>query len=102
MKFRKKPVEIDAVRWTGNNLDEIAVLIGPATNIFRKYSHLKIKTLEGTMVCSKGDWLVKGVKGEFYPVRHDIFEQTYEPVIDPNIIHPGSPDAPGPSPEEET
>lgn len=78
MKFRKKPVVIEAVQWTGDNLSEIqqfykpdSILIGDA--IF-------IKTLEGNMLAGKFDWIIKGVKGEFYPCKPDIFEATYEPV----------------------
>lgn len=80
MRFRKKPVEIDAVRWTGSNLDDIAAFIGKASNIYRKNNNLSIRTLEGTMLCNPGDYLIKGVKGEFYPCKPDIFRETYEPV----------------------
>lgn len=78
MKFRKKPVEIEAIQWTGNNLSEIqkfykqdSILIGDA---------ICIKTLEGDMMARKFDWIIKGVKGEFYPCRLDIFDMTYEKV----------------------
>lgn len=100
--YRKKPVTVDAVRWTGNNLGQIDALVGRATNVSHRGDQLRIRTLEGVMVCEKGDWLLKGVEGEFYPCKPNIFAKTYEPVLDPNIIHPASPDAPGPSPEEET
>lgn len=80
MKFRKRPVEINAIRWSGDNINEVADFIGRATNIFRKGADLRIRTLEGTMICSKGDYLIKGVKGEFYPCKPDIFRETYEPV----------------------
>jgi hypothetical protein len=80
MKYRKKPVVIDAVQWTGSNLSEIADLIGRADNVFVAGDTIKIKTLEGTMVASPGDWIIIGVKKEIYPCKPDIFSATYEPV----------------------
>ena len=79
-RWRKKPVEIEAMRYDGENWVEIAqwlrvhdVRIGQTGT--RKAS---IPTLEGTMYASPGDWIIKGVQGEFYPCKPDIFEQTYE------------------------
>ncbi len=90
MKFRKKPVIIDAVKWTGNNLREVIDFTGlhPSANkwTWEKYEEvvcregLKIFTLEGPLMATIGDWIIKGVKGEFYPCKPDIFEATYEPV----------------------
>lgn len=79
MKFRKKPVVIEAIRWTGKNLNEIFSFTGSEaiTNDFME-NYLEIETLEGVMKASKGDWIIKGVKGEFYPCKPDIFEATYE------------------------
>jgi len=83
-KYRKKPVVIEAIQFTGtgDSLEECAHFIGdenlagdPET-----CSVLGIKTLEGVMIVSIGDWIIKGVKGEFYPCKPDIFEATYEPV----------------------
>lgn len=81
-KYRKKPVIVEAVQWTGNNYDEICefctgILIDPVGD-----GKLKIPTLEGDHIASIGDYIIKGVKGEFYPCKHDIFEQTYELVND--------------------
>jgi hypothetical protein len=80
MKFRKKPVVIEAVQWTGNNLEEIRQF----TQNIATYSSLSdlliIPTLEGNMTAIPTDWIIKGVKGEFYPCKNDIFEQTYEKV----------------------
>lgn len=77
-KFRKKPVVIDAVRWTGDNPAEIEQFcpvcrISEGTNVL-------IPTLEGRIYGSKGDWIIKGVAGEFYPCKPDIFAATYEEV----------------------
>jgi hypothetical protein len=154
MKFRKRPVTVEVWRnepmsampeWVAEKMVRVE---GGAISLF---------TLEGTMRADVGDWVVRGVKGEVYPVKPDIFEKTYEPgepevpqpipadappkrrylveianaaiercaqvaqagafrttqelaaairklkdepQIDRNIIHPGSPDAPGPFPEE--
>ena len=77
-RFRKKPVEIDAVLYTGPNFDEIEEFVGGDAE-FRN-GELTVATLEGPLHASPGDWIIKGVKGEFYPCKPDIFEATYEPV----------------------
>ena len=86
MKFRKKPVVIEAVKWTGENADEIldfgnsgpAPLWGADFCINREGKQVEIFTLEGTMCANIGDWIIRGVAGEFYPCKPDIFERTYE------------------------
>lgn len=82
-RFRKKPVEIEAVQWTGDNPEEIAIFTAEADSCVA-YSdndpRVIIETLEGTMTATAGDWIIKGVKGEFYPCKPDIFEATYERV----------------------
>lgn len=81
MKFRKKPVVIEAVQYTGRNLEEIKTFTGYSQieNDFLD-NFLLIKTLEGEMRAMPNDWIIKGVKGEFYPCKPDIFEATYEVV----------------------
>lgn len=79
-QYRKKPVVIEAIQWTGNNLNEI-VMFTEKHNLQCGENELKIKTLEGNMIASLGDYIIKGVKGEFYPCKPDIFEQTYEEVL---------------------
>ena len=79
MKFRKKPVVIEAVRWTGKNLDVMHEFLNAHTLRYDGGFNLSIKTLEGTMMATPGDWIIKGVKGEFYPCKPDIFEASYEP-----------------------
>ncbi len=95
-RFRKKPVVIDAVQWTGKNFEEVMIFIQDG---HKDYSHLPkngyvtagvgytpaigqltIPTLEGNHEANIGDWIIKGVKGEFYPCKPDIFEMTYEKV----------------------
>jgi hypothetical protein len=82
--YRKRPVEIEAVRWTGDNWNDIEAAFGRPTDIVHDPdSHsLLIHTLEGRMRCSAGDWLIRGVQAEYYPCKNDIFLTTYESVLD--------------------
>ncbi len=95
MKFRKKPVVIDAVRWEGEwkrIIEWMESFVLPGHFLFpigdnppltvNKNGYLEIHTLEGTMRADLGDWIIRGIKGEFYPCKPDIFEATYEPVED--------------------
>lgn len=93
MKFRKKPVIIEAVQFSGYNPTEIKRFVGDSCVVEHNdvaYQagaepmtvHVFIHTLEGDMIVSPGDYVIKGVKGEFYPCKPDIFEQTYEPIIE--------------------
>lgn len=81
MKFRKKPVVIEAIQFTGSNHADLVHWMG-----FRPLGHnytpdvLHIATLEGVMIAGPLDWIIKGVNGEFYPCKPDIFEKTYDPV----------------------
>ena len=90
-KFRKKPVVIEAIQWTGSNL--LQVIQHTGLNVSASHfkwdeyedlvskDGLKIFTLEGKMNADIGDWIIKGVKGEFYPCKDEIFKLTYEPVV---------------------
>ena len=84
MIFRKKPVEIEAIKFDGWNWAECYQFISDEPLVFpqvlEEREKIKIKTLEGTMTASRGDWIIKGVNGEFYPCKPDIFAKTYEPV----------------------
>jgi len=80
MKFRKKPAVIDGVQWLGLNIDEIVEFAGDALCQGNGEYKLGINTLDSTAFAEVGDWIVKGVKGEFYPCKPDIFADTYEPV----------------------
>ena len=81
MKFKKRPIVIDAVQWNGANVDEIlGFIVGQASAYRGGEAAILIETLEGTMRADKGDWIVKGVRSEFYPVKPYIFDETYEPV----------------------
>ena len=81
-KFVKKPVVIEAVEYNGANKEEIEAFVGKKLDTvyteLKEPLELKIPTLEGDMKASKGDYIIKGIKGEFYPCKPDIFELTYE------------------------
>ncbi|HEX3781699.1 MAG TPA: hypothetical protein VHX38_18710 [Pseudonocardiaceae bacterium] len=78
-RYRKKPVEIEAMRFESvNDGSVIATWCGGANE--KSPEGIDIPTLEGTMRANLGDWVIRGVAGEFYPCRDDIFEATYERV----------------------
>lgn len=90
-KYRKKPVIIEARQWDGTVLQahllmdwmmgKTAVHLECEECTKEPGAHwLTIDTLEGTMIAATGDWIIEGVKGEFYPCKPDIFEMTYEKV----------------------
>jgi hypothetical protein len=76
--YRKKPVVIQALQWKGDN--EVEVLQFCSKCFIVTGDSLKINTLEGTMSASVGDYIIKGVEGEFYACKPDIFKKTYESV----------------------
>lgn len=81
-KYRKKPVVIEAMEFNFKNKDQVFHWITCTCEpIFVDESPaIKIRTLEGDMIANLGDYIIKGVKGEFYPCKPDIFEATYEKV----------------------
>lgn len=86
-KYRKKPVVIEAVSLTRNFADQIFDWIGRDNlryfnngEFTEDACYCEIKTLEGIMIANEDDYIIKGVKGEFYPCKPDIFEMTYEAV----------------------
>jgi hypothetical protein len=103
-RYRKLPVEIEAVQLTWPTWSEVCEFLAPEFESGRAVGGVKrgsayfwgdaaerevsdatplairITTLEGVMVADEGDWIIRGVKGEVYPCKPDIFEQTYEPV----------------------
>lgn len=89
-RYRKRPVVVDAMQWTGLNLEEVKEFVGEALTYDildtawevgkgRPHVFMKIKTLEGDMEVSEKDFIIKGVNGEFYPCKPDIFQKTYMP-----------------------
>ena len=85
MKYRKKPVVVEAVQFvdTEKSILKLSELgLDPVRVDYADLDNpvLKIETLEGLMIATEGDYIIKSVQGEFYPCKPDIFEQTYEPV----------------------
>jgi hypothetical protein len=85
-KFRKKPVVIEAIRWAGpgdtNRVINWLSMMGVTLNESWRFhdTDITITTLEGDMKATPGDWIVRGVMGEFYPCKPDVFAATYDPV----------------------
>lgn len=82
-KYRKKPIVIEAIQWDGTwesvpGIKEFSSDIFERTDLDFKRSYLYVKTLEGEHVVSPGDYIIKGIAGEFYPCKPNIFEATYE------------------------
>ncbi len=83
MKYRKKPVVIEAIQYDGTEDSVVKILgLGGQRSIRCEAGDLFIDTLEGKMRANKGDFIIKGVSGEYYPCKPDIFEMTYEKVND--------------------
>lgn len=88
MKYRKKPVVVEAMVWNGENIKEVKEFCGFDAHIHYSYTSfenqpqvkLVLVTLEGEMEVRPGSYIIKGVKGEFYPCRADVFTETYEVV----------------------
>ena len=96
MKYRKKPVIIEAFQMTTERMQDNSEWPAWLHEAWQKYRHqrgalyrihermLGICTLEGHMNVTPGTWIVRGIAGELYPIQADIFEQTYEPVEGPD------------------
>ena len=83
-RYRKKPIVIDAVQFKGDVGAESITSFGDFASQHDPWlgcDVLLIQTLEGTMTARPGDWIIRGVNGEFYPCKPDIFEKTYEPEV---------------------
>ena len=86
MKYRKKPVVIEAIKFTRDNFEEIKIFTNGKACNFKTEKHIggksycEIETLECYITATEGDYIIKGVQGEFYPCNPDIFEATYDEV----------------------
>lgn len=80
IKFRKKPVYVEAIQWTGENIDEVLEFTREA-QVAWKRDCLEIPALKGVMLASPCDWIVKGEHGEIYPCEPDLFAASYEKEI---------------------
>lgn len=83
-KYQKKPVTIEAVQWDGSEASEKEVLdfCGEFAESLWLVDKIRISTLEGNVDASVGDYIIKGVHGEFYPCKPDIFAETYTEVTE--------------------
>lgn len=81
-RYSKRPVVIEAVQWTGDNIDELCKLEDFRLNYTLIDGQLGVYSLEGIMWASVGDYIIRGIRGEFYPCKPDIFKETYEEVTD--------------------
>lgn len=79
MNYRKKPVVIQAIQWNGDNDVDVMDFMG-SKSLIKERGKLVIPTLEGEMQASKHDWIIRGVNGEHYPCKPEIFHKTYEPA----------------------
>lgn len=92
--YRKKPVVIEAIQYKGHNIDIIRRFLGDNivseeydVDVSKTYpTEIQVRTLEGDMYASLNDYIIKGVKGEFYPCKPDIFYKTYDPALDTECI----------------
>lgn len=83
MRYRKKPVAIEAVKWNGDKVLEVTDLVREAledNTLFRMGCDVIVDTFEGKMKASPGDYIIKGVQGELYPCKPDIFEKIYDKI----------------------
>lgn len=80
-KYRKKPIVIEAIKWNGKNFKEIEEFCNNIRILRWIDMALEIQTLEGKIIATQNDYIIKGIKGEFYPCKPDIFEATYEEVL---------------------
>lgn len=87
MRYRKLPVEIEAIQWDGENRGEVIDFlmnepvepVQAGTFSFID-DHVRLITLEGAMMAKPGTWIIRGIEGEYYPVADSIFGKTYEPI----------------------
>ena len=79
-KFRKKPIVIEAMRWDGSNQSAAQIMHWCGRKLENGNGLMIIDTLEGDMRANVGDWIIRGIQGEIYPCKPDIFEETYEAV----------------------
>ena len=79
-KYRKKPVVIEAIRFSHDTFEEVESLPGITCTVGEKDIHGTVDTLEGKMIFDRDHWIIRGVNGELYPCQHDIFQKTYESV----------------------
>ena len=81
-KYVKKPIVIEAIQYTGENTEDIVNFITDRHCTILNDKRILINTLEGNIEASPNDYIIKGVQGEFYPCKPDIFKSTYDLITD--------------------
>lgn len=94
-RFQKQPVVVEAIRWTAESTAEVAEFLGDAHLGSNGPGRIKIDTLEGPMPVALGDWVIRGMFGEFWACRADVFAASYEPTDEPLTPRP-APQVDGP------
>ena len=82
MKYRKKPVTVEAIQWIDGNMREIMSFAGKNAIWDERTQTMYIETLEGCHIAHIGDYIIRGIAGEYYPCKPDIFAATYEEALD--------------------
>jgi hypothetical protein len=83
MKVRKRPLEVEAIRFDGDNTDDVLHFIAKSAGVAQiAGNEIAIHTLEGTMRARAGDWILRGTRDECYPIKSEIFDETYEVIED--------------------
>ena len=86
MKYIKKPIPVEAIQWLGDNPEEILTFTEGNCPIFSNTGDITIQTLEGKMSAPIGSYIIKGIDGEFYPCRKEIFERSYRKVNEHLVV----------------
>ena len=84
MKYRKRPIIVEAIQYTGQNGREVADFMGCQAPYITN-NNLIIGTLEGIMTAIPSDWIIRGIKGEYYACKEDIFKDSYE-IVDESLV----------------
>ncbi len=79
-RYRKKPIVVEAILYTARNADDVGMFVNHEMDFAPDSNDLVIHTLEGDMPVTPGDWVIRGLKGEYYPCKPDIFKTTYDPA----------------------
>lgn len=86
-KYIKKPIIIEAIQYDGKNIEEVCDFIDSDVRIIytKDFKKIEIPTLEGNMQAIPSDFIIKGINGEYYPCKEEIFNKTYEILIEKDV-----------------
>lgn len=80
MRYRKKPIEVDALEWTGHNVEEMDLFAGDCFVLYDEFPKVYDKLHDTWIWLKVGDYIIRGIEGELYPCVRSVFELTYEPA----------------------